>query len=111
MTKTKIIDDLVAIAAEYAVQGYVSNTTYYLGLAKKYAGRKKDISNLVADVEQTCYETACRLNLSRARQFARRGNAPVRDYCLSLAEQYASKIGADISPRIAEVKAKDYRQR
>lgn len=110
MTSRNKLEETVATAMAYAAQGKVSPTEYYLGLAQKYAG-KKDISEIVADVEKRCFEKACRFNLSRAREFARRGRIPVRDYCLHLAEEYASKIGADISPRIAEVKAKDYHQR
>lgn len=106
MTSRNKLEETVATARVYAAQGKVSPTEYYLGLAQRYA--RKDISEIVADVERKCFEKAYQFNLSRARQFARSGKTPVRDYCLSLAEEYASKIGADISSRIAEIKAKDY---
>ncbi len=110
MTAGIKIEELVATASVYAAQGEVSTTEYYLSLAQRYAG-KKDISAIVTDVEKRCFKKACRFNLSRAREFARRGRIPVRDYCLSLAEEYARKIGTDISSQIAVIKATDYQKR
>ncbi|MBT3324560.1 hypothetical protein HN681_00125 [archaeon] len=96
----------LAEAREDAEEGDAEEMEVYLSSASRYAEEiGVDISEQINEIENLGYKNAIPLNLAEARSCAEDGEISNMQIILGMANDYAHKIGQDISTEVTGIEA------
>ncbi|MCX6710119.1 MAG: hypothetical protein NTV63_04190 [Candidatus Woesearchaeota archaeon] len=106
MTLEDKLTEQLEDARKHAEKGEVCYMNFFLTSAKDHAaGIGKDISAKVAELETIGYTNGIPVELAYAREYAEERDVHGMNFSLILVNDYAAKIGKDMTAEVAEIRA------